>query len=119
VEEISMYLHRALFASVFFPCLLIVGAIVTSVERDQDAEASTIQSGGGDQTSERHRGKDTLWQKSSMSSMSRIENTEAEKLTDDELRTAVRDLVRHVRILEERVSQLENPPVKIIPVQRR
>ena len=114
-----MWLNRALFAVVFFPCLLIVGANVTSVERHRDAEASTVQSGGGDQSSELHRQMDTLWQKSKMSSMGTIENTDVEKLTDDELRTVVKDLARHVRVLEERVSQLENPPVRVRPVERR
>lgn len=54
-----------------------------------------------------------------MSNVRKSENAEIEILTDDELRTAVKDLARHVRVLEQRVSQLENPPVRIIPVEAR
>ena len=114
-----MWLKGALIAMAFSSCLLIAGTSVTSIDRPQDAKAPVDPSADADQTPELHPLNDTLWQKSRMSNLRKIENAELEKLTEDELRTAVKDLARHVRVLKKRVSQLENPPVRILPVERR
>ena len=119
-----MWLHRTLAAMVFFPFLLIGGTNVTSVEPHRNTEASTVQSGNLDRSQAEARCQvDELEQEMNLfrlrKDLRKLENAEGEKLTDDELRTMVVALARYVRILEERVSILENPPVRIRPVERR
>lgn len=119
-----MLLNRSLFAVVFFPCLFIGGANVTSVDTHRDTETSTVQSGNLDRSqAEARRQIDELEQEMNLfrlrKDLRKLENAEGEKLTDDELRTAVIALARYVRVLEERVSKLENPPARIRLVERR